>query len=675
MKYRKEIDGLRAVAVLPVILFHAGFEAFSGGFVGVDVFFVISGYLITSIILSDMENGKFSIVTFYERRARRILPALFFVMLCSLPFAWLWLLPSHLKDFSQSLTAVAAFSSNILFWLETGYFGTASELKPLLHTWSLAIEEQYYMFFPLFLMALWKLRRRLIFGSLLFVGVISLIAAQWGAYNKPSATFFLLPTRGWELAIGALIAFYFLYKRDHVEFIREHKKVSEAFGAVGLALIIYSVFAFNQNTPFPSLYALVPTIGTGLIIAFSTSETVVGRFLGIGPMVGVGLISYSTYLWHQPLFVFTRHRSLTEPGTAFLLFLSVLSLALAYISWRYVEAPFRDKAIVSRGKVFSFAVVGSIFFASVGLAGHLMEGSPLRLDNAALELLSLKENSVAKRIKYQEEVTKALTTNKYSIIGISRDKPKFLIIGDSHAQALVSSFDNKGKNVEVSGIDMTYFSCPPLVNTEIFENFNQQKTCRNIREDFFTNLDKEDSTLPEYIVLSARWSILFERVRFNNREGGVEFGSSVKLINRQSSVVTEDILLKEIHNSVRKILDSGRKVILIYPIPEAGWVVPEMLAKSLFLGEKFGIKITTSYDVFKERNVKSYHALESIGYEKGLLRIYPEKFFCNTIEGRCLNSVESNPLYYDDDHLTQFGADFVVEEVFKITNNFTDIPE
>lgn len=210
IKYRREIDGLRAIAVLAVILFHAGFKAFGGGFVGVDVFFVISGYLITTIILSDMSRQKFSIVTFYERRARRILPALFFVMLCCVPFAWMWLRPVDFKSFSESLVAVSAFSSNILFWRESGYFGTASELKPLLHTWSLAVEEQYYVLFPLFLMALWKLRKRRVFGTLLLGGVLSLIAAQWGAYHKPSAAFYLLPTRAWELAMGALIAFYFI---------------------------------------------------------------------------------------------------------------------------------------------------------------------------------------------------------------------------------------------------------------------------------------------------------------------------------------------------------------------------------------------------------------------------------------------------------------------------------
>ena len=228
MKYRAEIDGLRALAVLPVILFHAGFDQFKGGFVGVDVFFVISGYLITTIIISEMAEDKFDIINFYERRARRILPALFFIMAACVPFAWLWLAPNDLKDFGQSLVAVSTFSSNILFWLESGYFDTASELKPLLHTWSLALEEQYYIFFPIFLLLTWKFGVTwiLIFLSIIFF--ISLGIAQWGAYNSASANFYLLPTRGWELLIGVFAAFYL----KHNSHLKSHS-LNQLFSLIG----------------------------------------------------------------------------------------------------------------------------------------------------------------------------------------------------------------------------------------------------------------------------------------------------------------------------------------------------------------------------------------------------------------------------------------------------------
>ena len=214
MLYRREIDGLRALAVLAVILFHTGFAAVSGGFVGVDIFFVISGYLITTILINDIEKGSFSLLNFYERRARRILPSLFFVMFFTLPLAWFWMQPQDLKSFSESLVAVPLFLSNLLFYLKSGYFDAASELEPLLHTWSLAIEEQYYLLFPLFLMLTWNLGKNVIISLLLLVAIGSVLGAHWGSANHPSFTFYLLPTRVFEILIGALISLFINQKQS-----------------------------------------------------------------------------------------------------------------------------------------------------------------------------------------------------------------------------------------------------------------------------------------------------------------------------------------------------------------------------------------------------------------------------------------------------------------------------
>lgn len=370
MKYRREIDGLRALAVLPVIFFHAGFETFRGGFVGVDVFFVISGYLITTIILAELEQGKFSIIDFYERRARRILPALFVVMLACLPFAWYWLLPGDMEGFSRSLVAISVFASNILFWRESGYFDTAAELKPLLHTWSLAVEEQYYVLFPLLLMLFWKVGRRWILVLLGLVFISSLAAAQLTVYANPAAAFFLLPTRGWELLVGAFAAFY-LSQANHKDF---GKSLGELGGWSGVALIFYAVFAYSKATPFPGLYALVPTIGAALVILFATQQTTAGKFVGNRFFVGVGLISYSAYLWHQPLFAFARHIGLTRHDKVFFLGLAICTLPLAFFSWKLVEKPFRNKSLVSRKSIFVFAFLGSIFFAALGYYGHRQSG-------------------------------------------------------------------------------------------------------------------------------------------------------------------------------------------------------------------------------------------------------------------------------------------------------------
>ena len=243
LQYRREIDGLRALAVIPVILFHAGFQTFSGGFIGVDVFFVISGYLITSIILAEKQAGVFTLLNFYERRARRILPALFVVMFACLPFAWLWLLPASLKDFSQSLVAVSGFSSNILFWQESGYFTRAAELKPLLHTWSLAVEEQYYILFPLFLLLTWRLGRQWIISLLAIIALISLGAAQWYPFEEQAFRFFMLPTRLWELLVGVFTAFYLTTPGT----TNHSQSASQSISCVGLLLITGAVFAFDKQ--------------------------------------------------------------------------------------------------------------------------------------------------------------------------------------------------------------------------------------------------------------------------------------------------------------------------------------------------------------------------------------------------------------------------------------------
>lgn len=388
MKYRREIDGLRAIAVLPVILFHAGFTAFSGGFVGVDVFFVISGYLITTIILAEMKQGEFSIVKFYERRARRILPVLFFVMLSSAFAAWFILPPSDMKDFSQSIVAVCIFASNILFWKQSGYFDTSTELKPLLHTWSLSVEEQFYVIFPLFLLLTWKLGRRRILLILGIAGLASLGMAHWGSLRMPTATFYLLPTRGWELLIGAFAAFYLADDANRPA----SRIINEVGATVGLALIIFAMFFYDKHTPFPSMYALVPTVGALLIILYANQATIVGRLIATPALVGIGLISYSAYLWHQPLFAFSRHIGLTELDRAAFIVLIAVSLILAYLSWRFIEKPFRDKKLFSRSAIFKLALVGNSLFIAFGIAGNFKDGDIGQINEKQREFLAYFEN-------------------------------------------------------------------------------------------------------------------------------------------------------------------------------------------------------------------------------------------------------------------------------------------
>ncbi|MEM9767100.1 MAG: acyltransferase family protein [Cyanobacteria bacterium P01_D01_bin.71] len=384
MTYRAEIDGLRAIAVISVILFHAGLKAFSGGFIGVDIFFVISGYLITQSILTAMAGETFSLAHFYERRARRILPALFLILLISFWLAWLWLRPSDMQDFAKSLIAAPTFTSNFLFWLEAGYWSTASELKPLLHTWTLAIEAQFYCMFPLFLVLIQRFHQRWRLRALILLTITSLVIAQWGAYTLPTANFFLLPSRFWELGLGALIAIRLLnqktirYPLFSFELVNQTLR-NELFSLLGLILIGYVILTFDETVPFPSFFTLLPTVGTGLIIAFATNKTRVGKLLGTPVLVRLGLISYSAYLWHYPLFAFARHLSLGVPHQGIFLALALLSLPLAYLSWRYVEQPFRNRRLISRKTVIILGLIGTIGFLQVGIAGQLTAGFSDRL--------------------------------------------------------------------------------------------------------------------------------------------------------------------------------------------------------------------------------------------------------------------------------------------------------
>ncbi len=361
MQYRAEIDGLRALAVIPVVLFHAGIAGFGGGFVGVDIFFVISGYLITSIILSDQQKERFTLAGFYERRARRILPALMLVVLLSTIAAWYLLLPTELVDYGKSVASVGVFASNILFWTQSNYFAQTSEFIPLLHTWSLAVEEQFYLIFPVFM--IWTVAstksKRLI--TLVVVGLVSLIFCEWAWRNAPEANFFLAPSRVWELLVGVFCAFYLQQPRLHSSLIKQLGSLA------GFLMLIYSIGFYDKTIPFPSLYALVPVLGTALIILFTDKDTLVGRLLSLPFIVGIGLISYSAYLWHQPLFVFARLNSLDELGVPTLLGLSVLAFVMAYISWRWVEKPFRNRNWLSQRQVLWLAALCSLILIGLGL--------------------------------------------------------------------------------------------------------------------------------------------------------------------------------------------------------------------------------------------------------------------------------------------------------------------
>ena len=416
MLYRSEIDGLRALAVIPVIFFHAGLSFFNGGFVGVDIFYVISGYLISGIILKETEVGNFSLINFYQRRARRLLPSLFFVLGMTIPLAFIFLVPIDLKDYLTSLAAVSTFSSNIYFLLGMeGYFSESAELKPLLHTWSLAVEEQYYLLFPLFILLTWRFGLKIIISLLMGVFLISLSLSYWGASAFPTASFYLLPTRGWELLMGVFAALYL--KSNPRPF---SKSVQNFMGLVGLILIVFAIVNYNYSTPYPGLYALIPTIGTVLIILYVRTEGIVKKILSGKILVSIGLISYSAYLWHVPLFAFARNANFNMLPIEVASLLIILTFLLAYLTWKYIENPFRDKSKFSSRSIWSFSIVGSLFFIIFGL------GSAYKIKDIELKMATdLSKSSQIINGNIDERLF-----IKYRIM-LENHNPQMIVIGSS----------------------------------------------------------------------------------------------------------------------------------------------------------------------------------------------------------------------------------------------------
>ena len=441
MNYRPEIDGLRSVAVVPVILFHAGASLFSGGFIGVDVFFVISGYLITTILLNDIEAGRFSLVTFYERRARRILPALFVVMLACIPFAWAWMLPEQMEEFGRSLIAVVLFVSNVLFWREAGYFSPAAEEKPLLHTWSLAVEEQYYLLFPILLFFAWRLGRKAAFTIIGVIALISLGLSEVGWRKAPTANFYLTVFRAWELFAGSLVAFFMS---------RRSVAPNQLFSLAGLAMVIVPIFAFDDTTPSPGLITVVPVAGVALIILFGSGETLVRRMLGSRIPVAIGLVSYSAYLWHQPLFAFARLRYAESFDLALGGALVVTTFALAFLSWRYVERPFRDRSSKTwtRPRIFAWSALGMVALAAAGLGAHLTQGFASRLSETERAFVAALDNRPDD--DFRQVASRA---------GFGSGKPKLLIIGDSFAKDLYEGLRTSA-TADLSRLDVVLVTIP-----------------------------------------------------------------------------------------------------------------------------------------------------------------------------------------------------------------------
>lgn len=625
MKYRSEIDGLRAVAVVPVILFHAGFPLFSGGYVGVDVFFVISGYLITTILIEELQAGQFSLVQFYERRARRILPALLFMLLCCIPVAWVWMLPLQFKDFSQGLVAVGFFASNILFWYKTDYFAPAAEHNPLLHTWSLAVEEQFYIVFPLLLLLVWRQGNLRVTWAIVVVCAFSFAAAEWGWRNTPAANFYMIHTRAWELGIGALCAFG----------SRSSKLLPNVgFSALGLGMIVFAVFAYDSATPFPSFYAMAPVLGAALIILFARSDTGIGRLLSFRWVVGIGLISYSTYLWHQPLFAFARIRGLGHVDDTTMLALSVFSVVIGWISWRYVERPFRNggRAFPKRAELFAASGLGLATCIAFGMYGHLTEGRKAAwmrsMDSAGAQVAAfLDYTDTADTASQLADSGCFFSGNTGNIteyraetcLALETASPNYILMGDSHASHFANALAEYYP--DVNWLQASASGCMPFKNPS-----EGQQPCIEMHQLAFDLLETSPRSI-DGVVLSARWSMT------------QDYDGLRRTINHLSGL--------------------GLRVVVLGPTVEYTTDLPAILARMVVATGQIPERI----DAFFGDRPETEKTIESISRDAGAAYVSIRQIICDE-EGCRTFSEENEPMQFDTSHFTRTGASTVLRRGF-----------
>lgn len=609
--------------MLPVILFHAGFEAFSGGFVGVDVFFVISGYLITTIIIEDINNGRFSFRRFYYRRIRRVIPVLFFVMIACIPAAWCLMPPDQIQSFSKSLAAVSLFSSNFLFWQESGYFSEAAELKPLLHTWSLAIEEQFYILFPALMVVLWNLGRNWALGIILLIAMCSFVLSQWFFTVDVAAKFFLLPTRVWELLCGSVVALI-VYRTG----VRHNNFLS----LLGLLLVIIAVFTFDKSLPFPGAYTLVPVFGTVLIILFADKETVTEKILSLRLFVGIGLISYSAYLWHQPIFSFARIGNTLEPSFEIMIGLCVLSLLLAYLTWRFVEVPFRFGASRKvRVACFSFILVSLLIFGSfyyfinhTGLAYNRYVSSAQNiLYDKEINRQFMLNNGFDRFGCFFDQKQEAVSLINKRCHELRQDKPNIVLFGDSEAahysHGLEEFSSQNGRNLVV----FTGASCRPHA-------YQGKKRCEKFLKLFddkvLVNLKEHDT-----LVVSSNW-----------------FGSHNTIGDDEFERVVRDLL--------NKLRTAPSNIILVantadFPIDP----YMELSKRESLKGDQY---------VVARDYRQSDDLLGKVSEELGVQVFYPADYLCrddNSIE--CLFMQDSNYLFFDTGHLSYYGSKVLVRKM------------
>lgn len=549
--YRRDIDGLRAIAVTSVVLYHAGLAFLPGGFVGVDIFFVISGYLIGGILLREVSEKRFKFTEFYARRARRILPALIAVVLAASAFGFVFLTSMELKAFSTSAISALCGVSNIRFWQGTGYFTPDAHFDPLLMTWSLGVEEQFYVAFPFLLLALAKLSSRTRIIVLAGLTVASFAIAQVMIAVDPQAAFYLLPARAWEMAIGALLA---CVHRETSDRSKSPQWWVEAQAALGLALLAVSIATFNEHTPVPGWPMIAPVVGAALLL--NSRGSFVNRvLLSARPMVFIGLISYSWYLWHWPLMTFARIASPGAPPVPAMLALAAVSFVLAIASWRWVEQPFRHRTLPAPSILVRYVAAGAVA-VSMLVAVRVSDGWSQRLPASTVVIERVIEQGRG-AVCLRDFGDVDILRNETCLPG-PKGKPAIAILGDSHAAALSGGLTELAIEQGVRPLFYVKSACTPLAGVTVQQpwHLNQPIECASYLRKAVAEITADPDI--KLVVLAAYWAL----------DAWVSADDLTTPLDRQTAIDTG------LNGMIDTLRAAGKEVVVLGDVPYLKFDVP-----------------------------------------------------------------------------------------------------
>lgn len=652
--YRADIDGLRTLAVVPVVLYHAGVPGFSGGFVGVDIFFVISGYLITQLLPADYDRGSFSITNFYERRIRRIFPALATVLIFTLSVGFLILEPEGYARLALSSVYVTLFLSNLFFWRQVDYFDPGVHGEPLIHTWSLAVEEQFYIFYPLaliiFLRNNWPIGR-----ILLALIVLSLVAAAIFVEIKPSATFYLLPTRAWELLVGAYLA------TDPAGWRKIPGRIQSVLVAAGLALLLLPIALYDDSTTFPGIAAIPPVAGAAILIwSGYQGGGPIHRYLSLAPMVLVGQASYSFYLWHVPLLSFARYLSGGELTLPRALGVCALSLLVALASLRWIERPFRrssqDRSY--RRMAVAIPVTAMSFAAATAVVVYTSDGLPFRLGPAERLIVAASEDRKRHPFSCMSNGDRIVPPSHACILGDRAATPHVLLWGDSHSAVTATAMEHAAQNRRSSFRFVASADCPIGLDFSISEETVRTLTTTpsyKFCDDYnraMLELARNDPRITT-VVLSSRWTNWRIGEPANPTEPELDLRLRDASGTAKSLQENRAIFERGFNLLVLRLTQLGKQVVIVAPVPEPRANVP----KALFV-EQFGLSpqlSNVSAKAFRDRNAVIERIFDRIGQKYPDVQfIRPSSLLCD--DGECALLADGKPAFFDHNHLSVDAA-------------------